>query len=60
MSLDKRIYDKIGAVLLEYHKGNEEILIEILNKNNYQTHIDRITKKTGIIFAVKKDNLQII
>lgn len=45
-------FDKIDAILLEYHKGADE-LIKILRDNSYKVLLHGRKNKVGMLYAIK-------
>jgi len=56
-SLDEKLFEKIGAIVLEYH-DKQKFLPDVLNRNGFTNmEVIRKTEKVGIIMASKTSNI---
>jgi len=56
-SLDEKLFEKIGAIVLEYH-DKQKFLPDVLNRNGFTNmKVIRKTEKVGIIMASKTSNI---
>jgi len=55
--LDEKLFEKIGAIVLEYH-DKQKFLQDVLNRNGFTNmKVIRKTEKVGIIMASRTSNI---